>query len=69
VDGHYALAEKVLVDLFKESEDLKLMDSAEFEKILRNSISAYRASISAIIAYAERRNAALLAWTESINAK
>ena len=68
-DGHYALAEKVLVDLFKESEDLKLMDAAEFEKILGNAISAYRVSISAILAYAERRNATPLTWVESINTK
>jgi hypothetical protein len=68
-DGHYALAEKVLVDLFKESDDLKLMDPAECEKILGNAISAYRVSISAILAYAERRNATRLALVESINAK
>ncbi len=69
VDGHYALAEKLLVDLLKESEDLKLMDSAEFEKILVNAISRYRVSISAILAYAERRNATLFPLGESINAK
>jgi hypothetical protein len=69
VDGHYALAEKVLVDLFKEAEDSKLMDAAEFEKILSNAISAYRISISATIAYAERRNATLMKLDESISAK
>jgi type I restriction-modification system DNA methylase subunit len=69
VEGHYALAEKLLVDLLKESEDLRLMDSAEFERILRSAINSYRISISAILAYAERRNAVLFSWAESINTK
>jgi hypothetical protein len=64
VDGHYALIEKILVDLLKEADDLNLMDRAEFMEIEKNVVSGARIAVSTMLGYAERRNGAadMLAW-------
>lgn len=55
VDGKYATIEKILVDLFKEVEALRLMDRAEYREIFSAVVSQGRIAISTLIAYAQDR--------------
>jgi hypothetical protein len=59
VDGKYAAIEKILVDLFKEAEALRLMGRSEYREIFSAVVSQGRVSISTLFAYAQdRRNIA-----------
>jgi hypothetical protein len=53
--GHFASAEKILVDLFLEKDRLSLMDTGEYCRILRNILTSSRINISGMLQYAERR--------------
>lgn len=55
VDGYYATAEKMLIDLFVEKDKLYLMDGAEYNRIFRNLALAHRISIAQLLRYADRR--------------
>ena len=54
-DIHYATIEKILVDIFVESEDLWLMDKNEYQKIFLDVISNNRINISLLLKYSEIR--------------
>jgi len=55
VEGHYAMVEKILIDLFIEKDRLLLMDGAEYERIFRNLLFSYRINMACLLQYAERR--------------
>jgi hypothetical protein len=55
VEGFFATAEKILVDLFIEKDRLSLMDGAEYKRVFRNLVSANRINIAKFLEYAERR--------------
>jgi hypothetical protein len=55
VEGSFAAAEKILVDLFIEKDRLSLIDGAEYGRIFRNLVLAYRVNIARLLEYGERR--------------
>jgi hypothetical protein len=55
VDGSYATAEKMLIDLFVEKDKLYLMDGAEYNRIFRNLAFAYRINMARLLRYSDRR--------------
>lgn len=55
VEGFYATAEKILVDLFIEKDRLSLMDGAEYQRVFRNLVLSNRVNIARLLEYAERR--------------
>jgi hypothetical protein len=54
-DGNFAPIEKLLVDLYAESEALALMDRGELQRMAGNLIQSARVSVPKIIAYSEER--------------
>lgn len=55
VEGHYALPEKILVDLAGEIDVLHLMDPAEFNRLFASAALAGRLDIADTIAYSKRK--------------
>lgn len=55
LDGHYATVEKMLVDLFVEKDKVFLMDQAEYNRVFRNLVLAYRINLARLLRYADRR--------------
>jgi hypothetical protein len=55
VDGHYAMPEKVLVDLAAEVTALPLMDPAEFTGLFTSASLAGRLDIAETLRYARRK--------------
>ena len=47
--------EKILVDLFLESERLNIIDLSEYSRVFEYLIKNYRLNISSLLDYAERR--------------
>lgn len=58
VDGHYALPEKVLVDLADEITALPLMDPAEFTGLFLSVSQEGRLDMAAMVRYAKRKRLA-----------
>ena len=55
VNGIYATAEKMLIDLFVEKDKLYLMDGAEYNRIFRNLALSYRINMARLLRYSDRR--------------
>lgn len=55
VDGHYALPEKLFVDLAWELETLPLMDAAEFNGLFSSATRAGRLDIAVLLRYSSRK--------------
>lgn len=55
-DGHYALIEKILVDLLVEVRKLSLMDESEYDIVRANILESGRVDIGTLISYGRRRN-------------
>ncbi|MHB8871920.1 MAG: DUF6577 family protein [Candidatus Doudnabacteria bacterium] len=53
--GNYASIEKIIVDLFLESDRLNILDKSEYTRIFEHLLLNYRLNISALLDYAERR--------------
>ncbi len=56
VDGHFALIEKMLVDLLVEVRQLPLMDEGEYNIVRSNILESGRVDVGTLISYAKRRN-------------
>lgn len=56
--GNYASVEKILVDLYLESDRLAILDKSEFAQVFQNLLLNYRLNLSALLDYAERRKIA-----------
>ena len=54
---HYALIEKILVDLLVEVRKLPLMDESEYDIVRANILESGRVDIGTLISYGRRRNA------------
>ena len=53
--GNYASIEKIIVDLYLESERLAILDKSEYNQVFQNLLLNYRLNLSALLDYAERR--------------
>ena len=58
-DGHFALIESILVDLYVETKRLGLMDLEEFRGMARRLVASSRIEMSSLVSYAERREQSL----------
>ncbi len=54
-ENHISVIEKIIVDLFIESDRLNLIDFYEYRKILEALLSSFRVNISYLLDYSERR--------------
>jgi hypothetical protein len=54
-DTKFAPIEKLLVDIYVESEALAMMDRGEFERMAKNVIRSARVSVPTVIAYSDER--------------
>jgi len=52
---HIASIEKIMVDLYLESDRLNIFDKSEYSRVFEYLLQNYRLNISALLAYAERR--------------
>jgi len=52
---HFAIIEKMLVDLYVEKDKMMYMDGAEYERVFRNVLFAGRLNIPTLLRYARRR--------------
>ncbi len=52
---HIASIEKIMVDLYLESDRLNIIDNSEYARVFGYFIQNYRLNISALLDYAERR--------------
>jgi hypothetical protein len=59
LDGKFAAIEKIMVDLYRESQTFNLVDMHEFRRIVLNIIGRFRISVGALVRYAERRDLTL----------
>ena len=59
-ESKFAPIEKVLVDIYFESEALALMDRGEFERMAENVIRSARVSVPTVIAYSDERQVPIL---------
>ena len=65
-DGHYTRIEGLLVDLFIESRDLRLMDDGDFFQLFMNLTRSARISMAQLVDYARRRKPATNDLLQSI---
>ena len=61
VEGRYARAEKLLVDLHIERDIFNFMDQAEFQEAAQKLVSSRRIELAKLITYATQRK---IAWRE-----
>jgi biotin operon repressor len=54
-ENHISVIEKIIVDLFIESNRLNLIDFSEYQRILEALLNSYRINISYLLDYSERR--------------
>ncbi|MBI2924103.1 MAG: hypothetical protein HYY24_00165 [Verrucomicrobia bacterium] len=66
-EDHFVTIEGLLVDLFVERRDLRLIDSGEYFQILGNVIRAGRVLVGRLVEYAGKRKTAAVDLLESIN--
>lgn len=52
--GHYAMIQKILVDLWKE-KDSPVIDTREYKKIFKNLVMETRINVAKLLRYADRR--------------
>jgi hypothetical protein len=55
VEDHYAIIEKILVDLYLEKDRANLMDGAEYKRVFKNLAYSQRINIARLLRYAQRR--------------
>lgn len=55
VQTHYATIEKILIDLFIESDKLMLMDKSEFDFVFSNIAGQFRINVPRLLRYSKRR--------------
>lgn len=68
-EDHFVTIEGLLVELYVESQELGLMDLAEYFEIFNNVVRQSRVKISALIDYARQRKTAAAGLFKSINAE
>lgn len=66
-EDHAAPAEKVLVDLVAEASRLRLMDTAEAQRVVTYAAQAGRVQVAALLAYARRRRVDILYFSQPTN--
>jgi hypothetical protein len=67
VQEHLVQVEGLLVDLFVESQNLRLLDQGEFFQVFSNLTRAGRVSMGGLVEYAGKRKTAAAELLKSIN--